>query len=103
MSAGTDEKAAEITDQAAGGAAHAIDKVIGRETLHGEGAEPNGPAAPVSNLNVLRVAIFMSADSMLADLRAIRSATTLEEAQAIVNLMIDRVAALSEAAEIAAE
>jgi hypothetical protein len=36
-------------------------------------------------------------------LRAVREAKTLEEAQAGVNLMIDRVMALSQAAEVAAE
>jgi hypothetical protein len=40
---------------------------------------------------------------MLADLRAIREAKTLEEAQATVNLMIDRVMALNHVAEVAAE
>ena len=54
---------------------------------------------PVSKLNILRAAIFMFADSMLADLRTIRNATTVEEAQAPVNLMIDRLIRLSEAAE----
>ena len=54
-------------------------------------------------LNVLRAAILMYADSMLSDLRSIRNARTIDEAQAPVNGMIDRVNALSEAAEGAGE
>lgn len=75
----------------------------GSEKLLGEGAREIRAAKPASKLHVLRAAIFMSADSMLADLRAIREAKTLEDAQAPVNCMIDRVMALSQAAEVAAE
>jgi hypothetical protein len=97
MSAGTDEMAAGIEPEAGG-------KItLGSEKLQGEGTEEIRSAPPTSKLHVLRAAILMSADSMLADLRAIREAKTLEEAQAAVNLMIDRVMALSQAAEVAAE
>jgi hypothetical protein len=51
------------------------------------------------SLNVLRAAILMYADSMLSDLRVIRDAKTIEEARAPINGMIDRVNALSDAAE----
>jgi hypothetical protein len=54
-------------------------------------------------LNVLRATILMYADSMLSDLRSIRSAKTIDEAKAPVNGMIDRVSALSNAAEGAGE
>ncbi len=57
----------------------------------------------IDKLNVLRAAVFMSADSILADLRSIRAARNMEEAQALVNPMIDRVNALSNAAEAAGE
>jgi hypothetical protein len=97
MSAGTDEMAAGIEPEAGR-------KITpGSEKLQGEGTEEIRSARPTSKLHVLRAAILMSADSMLADLRAIREAKTLEEAQAAVNLMIDRVMALSQAAEVAAE
>jgi hypothetical protein len=97
MSAGTDEMAAGIETEAGG-------KItLGPEKLQGEGAEEIRSAPPTGKLHVLRAAILMSADSMLADLRAIREAKTLEEAQAAVNLMIDRVMALSQTAEVAAE
>jgi hypothetical protein len=97
MNAGTDEMAAGIETEAGG-------KItLGSKKLQGEGAEEIRSVPPTSKLHVLRAAILMSADSMLADLRAIREAKTLEEAQAAVNLMIDRVMALSQAAEVAAE
>jgi hypothetical protein len=51
------------------------------------------------SLNVLRAAIRMFADSMLSDLRSIREAKTIEEAQAPVNGMVDRVHALTDAAQ----
>jgi hypothetical protein len=97
MSAATNEMAAGIETEAGG-------KItLGSEKLQGEGTEEIRSAPPTSKLSVLRAAILMSADSMLTDLRAIREAKTLEEAQAGVNLMIDRVMALNEAAEVAAE
>jgi hypothetical protein len=60
-------------------------------------------SSSIDKLSVLRAAVFMSAGSMLADLRSIRSAKNMEEAQALVNPMIDRVNALSNAAEAAGE
>lgn len=57
----------------------------------------------IDKLNVLRAAILMYADSMLSDLRSIRTAKTLKEAQTPINRMIDRVNALSDAAERAGE
>ena len=53
----------------------------------------------VDELTALRAAILMFADSMLSDLRAVRHAKTLEEAQTPINGMIDRVNALADAAE----
>jgi hypothetical protein len=53
----------------------------------------------IDKFNVLRAAILMHADSMLSDLRSIRDAKTLEDAQVPINRMIDRVNALSDAAE----
>jgi hypothetical protein len=97
MSAGTDKMAGGPETEAG------ADIAPGSETLQGEAAEEVRAARPTSKLHVLRAAILMSADSMLADLRAIREAKTLEEAQAPVNPMIDRVMALSQAAEVAAE
>ena len=97
MTAGIDEMAAGTET----GAGHGI--ASGSEMLRGEAAGDIRAARPASKLHVLRAAILMSADSMLADLRAIREAKTLEEAKAPVNPMIDRVMALSQAAEIAAE
>lgn len=95
MSAGTDEMTAGIATEAGG-------KItLGSEKLQGEGTEEIRSAPPTSKLSVLRAAILMSSDSMLTDLRAIREAKTLEEAQAAVNLMIDRVMALNQAAEAA--
>ena len=97
MSTVTDEMAGGIETEAGG-------KITpGSEKLQGEGTEEIHSAPPTSKLSVLRAAILMSSDSMLTDLRAIREAKTLEEAQAAVNLMIDRVMALNEAAEVAAE
>ena len=97
MSAATNEMVAGIETEAGG-------KItLGSEKLQGEGTEEIRSAPPTSKLSVLRAAILMSADSMLTDLRAIREAKTLEEAQAAVNLMIDRAMALSQAAEVAAE
>ena len=55
------------------------------------------------SLNVLRASILMCADSMLSDLRSIRDAKTIEEARAPINGMIDRVNALSDAAQNAGE
>jgi hypothetical protein len=52
----------------------------------------------VDQLTVLRAAILMFADSMLSDLRTIRDAKTIEEAQAPINAMIDRVNTLADAA-----
>jgi hypothetical protein len=52
----------------------------------------------VDQLTVLRAAILMFADSMLSDLRTIRDAKTIEEAQTPVNAMIDRVNTLADAA-----
>jgi hypothetical protein len=52
----------------------------------------------IDELTVLRAAILMFADSMLSDLRCIRQAKTVEEAQAPINGMIDRVHALSDPA-----
>ena len=75
----------------------------GVEALPSEGDNGIRPNAPVSKLNALRAAVLMSADSMLGGLRAIRNATTVEEARALVNLVIDQLAVLSEAADIAAE
>lgn len=60
-------------------------------------------SASIDKLNVLRAAVFMSADTILADLRSIRAASSIEEAQALVNVAIDRVSALSKAAEAAGE
>jgi hypothetical protein len=97
MSAGTDKMVAGPETEAG------ADIASGSKTLQGEAAEEIRAARPTSKLHVLRAAILMSADSMLADLRAIREAKTLEEAQAPVNPMIDRVMALSQAAEVAAE
>ena len=57
----------------------------------------------IDKLNVLRAAIIMYADSMLSDLRSIRGAKSLEEAQAPINRMIDELNALSDAAEMAGE
>jgi hypothetical protein len=57
----------------------------------------------IDQINVLRAAILMHADSMLVDLRSIRNAKTLDEAQAPVNRMIDRVNALSDSAESAGQ
>jgi hypothetical protein len=95
MSAGTDEMTAGIATEAGG-------KItLGSEKLQGEGTEEIRSAPPTSKLSVLRAAILMSSDSMLTDLRAIREAKTLEDAQATVNLMIDRVMALNQAAEAA--
>jgi hypothetical protein len=97
MSAAINDMAAEIETEAGG-------KITPQsEKLHGEGTEEICSAPPTAKLHVLRAAILMSADSMLADLRAIREAKTLEEAQATVNLMIDRVMALNHVAEVAAE
>ena len=97
MSAGIDEMAAGTGTEAGHGIAP------GSQTLQGEAAKEIRAARPTSELHVLRAAILMSADSMLADLRTIRAAKTLEEAQAPVNRMIDRVMALSQAADVAAE
>jgi hypothetical protein len=97
MSTVTNEMAAGIETEAGG-------KITPEsEKLQGEGTEEIRSPPPSSKLSVLRAAILMSADSMLADLRAIREARTLEEARAGVNLMIDRVMALNQAAEVAAE
>jgi hypothetical protein len=52
----------------------------------------------VDQLTVLRAAILMFADSMLSDLRTIRDAKTIEEAQTPINAMIDRVNTLADAA-----
>ena len=52
----------------------------------------------VDELTVLRAAILMFADSMLSDLRTIRHAKTIEEAQTPINGMIDRVSALADSA-----
>jgi hypothetical protein len=52
----------------------------------------------VDQLTVLRAAILMFADSMLSDLRAMRDAKTIEEAQTLINAMIDRVNTLADAA-----
>jgi hypothetical protein len=52
----------------------------------------------VDQLTVLRAAILMFADSMLSDLRTIRTAKTIEEAQTPINALIDRVNALADAA-----
>jgi hypothetical protein len=57
----------------------------------------------IDKLNVLRAAIIMYADSTLSDLRSIRDAKTLEEAQTPINRMIDQLNALSDAAETAGE
>lgn len=57
----------------------------------------------IDKLNVLRAAVLMSVDSILADLRSIRAAKNMEEAQVLVNLVIDRVNALSKASEAAGE
>ena len=54
---------------------------------------------PPDELSVIRAAILMFADSMMSDLRSIREAKTIEEAQAPINGMIDRLLALSRAAE----
>jgi hypothetical protein len=53
----------------------------------------------IDQLTVLRAAILMFADSMLSDLRSVRDAKTIEEAQAPINCMIDRVNALADASE----
>ena len=95
MSAGTDEMTAGIATEAGSRI------TLGSEKLQGEGTEEIRSTPPTSKLSVLRAAILMSSDSMLTDLRAIREAKTLEEAQAAVNLMIDRVMALNQAAEAA--
>jgi hypothetical protein len=97
MSAGIDEMAAATGTEAGD------DIASGSATLQGEAAKEIRAALPASKLHVLRAAILMSADSMLADLRAIREAKTLEDAKAPVNPMIDRVMALSHAAEVAAD
>jgi hypothetical protein len=57
----------------------------------------------IDEINVLRAAILMHADSMLVDLRSIRNAKTLEEAKAPINRMIDSVNALSDSTEPAGE
>jgi hypothetical protein len=95
MNAVTDEMASGIETEA--GAKITPES----EKPQSEGARETAP--PIRKLHVLRAAILMSADSMLADLRAIREAKTLEAAQAPVNLMIDRMMALSQAADVAAE
>jgi hypothetical protein len=97
MGAGTDKMTAGPETEAGD------DIASGSETLLGEATKEVHAARPISKLHVLRAAILMSADSMLAGLRAIREAKTLGEAQAPVNAMIDRVMALSQAAEAAAE
>jgi hypothetical protein len=94
MNAGTDKMAAAGPEIEAG-----ADIASGSKMLQAEAAEEVRAARPNSKLHVLRAAILMSADSRLADLRTIREAKTLEEAQAPVNPMIDRVMALSQAAE----
>ena len=96
MNADNASKMSEMASDAAGETEQVGDTVIGP---HNDGAEADKVDAPVSKLNILRAAIFMFADSMLADLRTIRNATTVEEARAPVNLMIDRLTRLSEAAE----
>ena len=60
-------------------------------------------SSSIDKLNVLRAAIFMSVGPMLADLRFIRAAKDMAEAQAHVDPLIDRVNALSDAAEAAGE
>jgi hypothetical protein len=57
------------------------------------------PSTFNDNLIVLRAAILMYTDTMLSDLRSIRTAKTLEEAQTPINRKIDRVNAHSDAAE----
>ncbi len=57
----------------------------------------------IDELTVLRAAILMFADSMLAGLRSIRDAKTIEEARVPINGMIDRVNALSDAAQHAGD
>jgi hypothetical protein len=53
----------------------------------------------IAELTVLRAAVLMFAGSILSDLRSMRYAKTLEEAQISINEMIDRVNALVDAAE----
>ena len=60
-------------------------------------------SSSIDKLSVLRAAVFRSAGSMLADLRAIRAARNMEEVHALINPLIDRVNALSDAAEAAGE
>jgi hypothetical protein len=86
-----------------GSAGKTEDETLADEKTIDPGKRPAGARGQVSNLHILRAAILMSADSMLADLRTIRDATTIQEAQAPVNSMIDRVLGLSKAAENAAE
>lgn len=60
-------------------------------------------SSSIDKLSVLRAAVFMSAGSMLVDLRSIRAAKNMEEVHALVNPLIDRVNALSDAAEAAGQ
>ena len=60
-------------------------------------------SSPIDRLSVLRAAVFMFSDSMLVDLRSLRAAKNIEETQRLANLMIDRVNALSKAAEFAGD
>ena len=87
-----------------GGQCGTIDTEV-RSVVSGQKARNIGLAMPsqIDKLNVLRAAIIMYADSTLSDLRSIRDAKTLEEAQTRINRMIDQLNALSDAAETAGE
>ena len=53
----------------------------------------------IAELTVLRATVLMFAGSILSDLRSMRNAETIEEAQIPINEMIDRVNALFDAVE----
>ena len=53
----------------------------------------------MAELTVLRAAVLMLAGSILSDLRSMRQAKTVEEAQLSINEIIERVNALVDAAE----
>jgi hypothetical protein len=53
----------------------------------------------IAELTVLRATVLMFAGSILSDLRSMRNAETIEEAQIPINEMIDRVNALIDAVE----
>jgi hypothetical protein len=60
-------------------------------------------ASQIAELTVLRATVLMFAGSILSDLRSMRNAETIEEAQIPINEIIDRVNALIDAVERAGE